>query len=184
LRYVLSAQKDQYLPLRVIKENLDAMDRGLPVASSSSTGVPRLATVNGESAVTAQIQSSNFANASTLRLTRPELLDASGISEDELSELEKFGLISASAKHYDADALMIARTVKELSGFGIEARHLRSFKTAADREIGLIEQIAAPLLAQKNSDSSARAEEVMKEFAMASIKLHAALVAAGIHRLR
>jgi len=71
-----------------------------------------------------------------------------------------------------------------LSAFGVEARHLRAFKTAADREIGLIEQIAAPLLAQRGSESAARAQEVVREFATISIKLHAALVASGLHQYR
>jgi hypothetical protein len=71
-----------------------------------------------------------------------------------------------------------------MGGFGIEARHLRSFKSAADREIGLIEQVITPLTRQKNSDSKARAQEVQKEIASLSIRLHAALVRGGLNRVR
>jgi DNA-binding transcriptional MerR regulator len=184
LRYVLSAQKEQYLPLRVIKENLDAMDRGLQPSAATNVGSPRLATINGENAPHPALAATNFTSQSNLRLTRSELLEASQLSEDELSELERYGLINSTAKFYDGDALLIARTVKELSHFGVEARHLRAFKTAADREIGLIEQIAAPHLAQKGSESAARAQEVVREFATISIKLHAALVASGLHQYR
>jgi hypothetical protein len=71
-----------------------------------------------------------------------------------------------------------------MGGFGIEARHLRSFKSAADREIGLIEQVITPLTRQKSAESKARAEEVQKEIASLSIRLHAALVRSGLNRLR
>ena len=177
LRYVLAAQRDQYLPLRVIKENLDALDRGLtPSANGSNSVAPRLATVDGDFAP------SNFVHDSQLRLSRVELLESSGLNEDQLVELESFGLITIKGRYYDADALSVARTVAEMAAFGIEGRHLRSFKTAADREVGLVEQVITPLLRQKSSDAQARAEEVQRELASLSIRLHAALVASGLHR--
>jgi hypothetical protein len=70
--------------------------------------------------------------------------------------------------------------VAELSRFGIEARHLRAFKSAADREIGLIEQVISPLVRQRNPEARARAEEVSRELASLSVKLHAALVKSGL----
>ena len=177
LRYVLSAQRDQYLPLRVIKENLDALDRGLtPSPTPGSPATPRLATVDGEFAP------SNFIHDSKLRLSRDELLESSGLLEAQLTQIESFGLIEMKGRYYDADALSVARAVAEMSSFGIEARHLRSFKTAADREVGLVEQVITPLLRQKNPEAQARAEEVQRELASLSIRLHAALVASGLHR--
>jgi len=104
------------------------------------------------------------------------------LNEDQLVELESFGLITIKGRYYDADALSVARTVAEMAAFGIEGRHLRSFKTAADREVGLVEQVITPLLRQKSSDAQARAEEVQRELASLSIRLHAALVASGLHR--
>ena len=83
---------------------------------------------------------------------------------------------------YDADALSVGRAVAEMSAFGIEARHLRSFKSAADREVGLVEQVITPLLRQKGSEAAARAEEVQNELASISVRLHAALVRTGLHR--
>ena len=180
LRYVLLAQRDQYLPLKVIKDNLDAMDRGLQPAAVG--GVPHpaisLATVDGAMAPSA------FAQTSEMRLSRDELLKNSGISDEQLVELEGYGLIAPRGRHYDGDALAIAKAVTEMASFGIEARHLRSFKSAADREIGLIEQVITPLTRQKSSEAKARAEEVQKEIASLSIRLHAALVRGGLHRLR
>ena len=177
LRYVLAAQRDQYLPLRVIKENLDALDRGLtPSPTPGSPAAPRLATIDGEFAA------SNFIQDSQLRLSREELLLSSGLLDAQLTQIESFGLIEMKGRYYDADALSVARAVAEMSSFGIEARHLRSFKTAADREVGLVEQVITPLLRQKNPEAQARAEEVQRELASLSIRLHAALVASGLHR--
>ena len=180
LRYVLLAQRDQYLPLKVIKDNLDAMDRGLPPAAIAGVLHPSiaLATVDGEMAPSA------FSENSEMRLSRDELLRSSGISDEELVEIESYGLIAVRGRHYDGDALAIAKAVTEMASFGIESRHLRSFKSAADREIGLIEQVISPLTRQKSSESKARADEVQKEIASLSIRLHAALVRAGLHRVR
>jgi len=96
--------------------------------------------------------------------------------------LEQYGLITtrAGAAHYDGDALVVARTVADMARFGIEARHLRPFKTAADREIGLVEQVVTPLVRQRNPEARARADEVARELAALSVKLHATLVRAGL----
>jgi DNA-binding transcriptional MerR regulator len=182
LRYVLLAQRDQYLPLKVIKENLDALDRGLQPAPQGGTASPRptlgLATVDGEFAPAA------FAEQSEMRLSREELLKASSLDDSQLVELESFGLITIRGRHYDGDALAVAKAVAEMAGFGIEPRHLRSFKSAADREIGLIEQVITPFTRQKSTEAKARAEEVQKEIASLSVRLHAALVRGGLNRPR
>ena len=139
LRYVLLAQRDQYLPLKVIKENLDAMDRGLqPAKTVGGVATPRLAANDGV------LTADSFASENDLRLTRAELLSASNLNDDQLTEIESYGLISIRNRHYDSDALAVAKTVAEISAFGIGARHLRAFKTAADREIGLVEQVTTP----------------------------------------
>ena len=181
LRYVLLAQRDQYLPLKVIKDNLDALDRGL-VPTPQGTAVPRptlgLATVDGE------IAPSTFGEQSEMRLSRDELINASGLADAQLVELESFGLITLRGRHYDGDALSVAKAVAEMASFGIEARHLRSFKTAADREIGLIEQVITPFTRQKSTEAKARAEEVQREIAALSVRLHASLVRSGLNRPR
>ena len=179
LRFVLLAQRDQYLPLKVIKENLDAMDRGLvPAKSIGAVATPRLASQDGVLTV------DQFASNNDLRLTRSELLAASNLSDDQLTEIESYGLIAIRGRHYDSDALAVAKAVAEISAYGIGARHLRAFKTAADREIGLVEQVTTPLLRQKGSEAKARAEEVERELASLSIRLHASLVRAGLHRTK
>jgi DNA-binding transcriptional MerR regulator len=180
LRYVLLAQRDQYLPLRVIKENLDALDRGLdPAHGTGTVATPRPSLI---SLVATTPES--FGEVSDLRLSREELLSASGLLDAQLVELETFGLIALRGRHYDSDALSVAQAVSEMAAFGIEPRHLRSFKSAADREIGLIEQVITPLTRQKNIESKARAQEVSKELASLSVRLHASLVRGGLNRPR
>ena len=179
LRFVLLAQRDQYLPLKVIKENLDAMDRGLtPAKAVGGVATPRLAAADGV------LTADQFASDNDLRLTRAELLSASNLTDEQLTEIESYGLVVIRGRHYDSDALAVAKAVAEISTFGIGARHLRAFKTAADREIGLVEQVTTPLLRQKGSESKARAAEVERELASLSIRLHASLVRAGLHRAK
>jgi hypothetical protein len=153
------------------------MDRGLvPAKVVGGIASPRLA--SNEGVLTAE----QFNTENDLRLTRAELLSASNLTEDQLVEIESYGLITIRGRHYDSDALAVAKAVAEISAFGIGARHLRAFKTAADREIGLVEQVTTPLLRQKSTEAKARAEEVERELASLSIRLHASLVRAGLHR--
>jgi DNA-binding transcriptional MerR regulator len=180
LRYVLLLQRDQYLPLRVIKENLEALDRGLEPAANGGVASPRpaLASVDGDSSP------ESFVHTSDMRLSREELLKASGLTDTQLVDLESYGFVALRGRHYDSDALSVAKSVAEMAGFGIETRHLRSFKSAADREIGLIEQVITPIIRQKSADSKARAQEVQKQIASLSVRLHASLVRAGLNRPR
>jgi DNA-binding transcriptional MerR regulator len=180
LRYVLSAQRDHYLPLRVIKEHLDAIDRGLepPALGTNGPRVPR-ALVAAEGLPSPE---SFLPDVSEIRLSRDELLEAAGLEPEQLDQLEQYGLVAprTGGTHFDGDALVVAKTVAEMSRFGIEARHLRPFKAAADREIGLVEQVVTPLVRQRNPEARARAEEVARELAALSVKLHSTLVRAGL----
>lgn len=179
LRYVLAAQRDQYLPLRVIKEHLDALDRGLePAVTGGPARVPRaLMAVDG------MPTPASFARDVTeVRLSRAELLATAGLDEAQLTALEQYGLVGirTGSSFYDGDALVVASAVAQMARFGIEARHLRPFKAAADREIGLVEQVVTPLARQRSPEARARAEEAMRELAALSVRLHAALVRAGL----
>ena len=179
LRYVLSAQRDQYLPLRVIKQHLEAIDRGLEPPTSGGGGpqVPRaLVAAEGLPGPEAFIR-----EPSELRLSREELVDAAGLDGEQLAQIEQFGLIAPRpGGYYDGDALIIAKTVAEMSRFGLEPRHLRAFRASADREVGLVEQVVSPLVRQRNPAAHGRAEEVARELAALSVKLHATLVRSGL----
>jgi DNA-binding transcriptional MerR regulator len=171
LRYVLRMQRDHYLPLKVIGEHLDAIDRGLeppPIDAVVPDGLP---------------SAESFARRDNVRLSRRELVKIAEISEELLDQLEQYALITprAGTGHYDTDALVIARTARELADFGFEPRHLRAFKTAADREVGLVEQVVAPHKSSRDTAAKARAEEAVSEIAALSVRLHATLVKAGLH---
>ncbi|HEY2490776.1 MAG TPA: MerR family transcriptional regulator [Streptosporangiaceae bacterium] len=158
LRYILTAQRDHYLPLRVIKERLDSPD-----------GTAELASPAGSAA----------ARGSTL-LSRAELLEAAGLDAERLAELEEFGLVRRRGRQYGQDALAVARLVAELGAFGVRARHLRAIKAAAERETSLIEQVVAPSLRQRNPGATERAGQTARDIAALSIRLHAALVEAEL----
>jgi DNA-binding transcriptional MerR regulator len=164
LRYILTAQRDEYLPLRVIKDRLDAL------AGEAAAGPPRPRAVPAPPPDSGQ---------QTL-LTRRELLDAAGLDEDRLAELEDFGLVRRSGRHYGQDALAAARAVAALGGYGVQARHLRAVRAAAERETSLIEQIVAPTLRQRSPGARERAGQTAREIAALALELHAALVAAAL----
>ncbi|GAA2829280.1 transcriptional regulator FtsR [Crossiella cryophila] len=175
LRFVLAAQRDHYLPLKVIKEQLEAIDDG-ELPSGPAPRPPRtLVAVDGLPTATA------FERGGEIRLTREELLESTGIDAATLIELERYGLVRAGAAgFYDSDTAALVRTVRAMTEFGIEPRHLRAFRSSADREVGLVEQIAAPLARQRDRDARARADEVVRELAALSVTLHTLLVKIGL----
>ena len=94
------------------------------------------------------------------------------------------GLVSArpGTGHFDTDDLVVAQTARELADFGFEPRHLRAFKTAADREVGLVQQVVAPIARGRDAGARGRAEEATSEIAALSVRLHATLVKVGLLR--
>jgi DNA-binding transcriptional MerR regulator len=180
LRYILRMQRDHYLPLRVIGEHLEAIDRGREPPPIESV-VPTVPTVALASDGLPSPES--FSRRNNLRLSRKELLKIAEVSEELLTQLEQFGLVTArpGTGQYDTDALVIVTTARELSEFGLEPRHLRAFKTAADREVGLVEQVVAPQKRGRDAGARGRAEETVNEIAALSVRLHATLVKAGLH---
>ena len=179
LRYILTMQRDHYLPLRVIGEHLDAVDRGLepPPLDPIVPTVPKVAlTADG------MPSAESFRRTDDLRLSRKELLKIAEVSEELLDQLEQYGLIvpRAGTGHYDTDALVIATTARELADFGFEPRHLRAFKTAADREVGLVEQVVAPHRRGRDAAARARADDAVADIAALSVRLHATLVKTGL----
>jgi DNA-binding transcriptional MerR regulator len=181
LRYILRMQRDHYLPHKVIGEHLDAIDRGLepPAIDGVVPTVPKVAL-----APDGLPSPESFRATSDVRLSRRELLKIAEISEELLAQLEQFGLISPrpGTGHYDTDALVVAKTARELAAFGLEPRHLRAFKTAADREVGLVEQVVAPVQRGRDAAAKGRIEDAVSEIAALSVRLHATLVKTGLRR--
>jgi DNA-binding transcriptional MerR regulator len=160
LRYVLTAQRDHYLPLRVIREHLSTLDSStLPVSLTSSTSE----------------------EPAELRLTREELMSRAGLDDALLRALEQHGLISVrNGGGYDADALEVASAAARLNEYGFEPRHLRAYRAAADREIGLFTQLVAPMMRQQSPAGRAKAADAVGELAALTQRVHAALVRAGL----
>ncbi|HET6151493.1 MAG TPA: MerR family transcriptional regulator [Marmoricola sp.] len=179
LRYIIRAQQ-HYLPLKVIRDHLEAIDRGLdaPVLPGGPT-VP----LGGSGDPVADLLRGD---RSDVRVSRRELVKTADISEELLDQLEGFGLIRtrAGSKHYDADAVVVAKAAGELAAFGIEPRHLRAFRTAADREIGLVEQVVSPIRRSREDGAEGRAAQAVEDIAALSLRLHATLVRAGLRSLR
>ncbi len=177
LRYVLSLQRDQYMPLRVIKERLDALDRGLEPDEANKVS-PR-ALVSVDSLPSAQ----DFLQNAPLRLTHLELLELANAEKSQLDQAKEFGLISANADAYNADDVAILKSVVALEKYGIEPRHLRPFKIAADRELGLITQVVSTLAHQKDPELAQQAQDVARDIAALSVGLHSSLVRAGLSQM-
>ncbi|MEV5805670.1 transcriptional regulator FtsR [Streptomyces parvulus] len=163
LGQVLRMQRDHYLPLKVIREHLDAVERGEAVPLPT-VGPQR----DGETAAP---------GPTVGRIGRDELLAAAGVEDRELKEWESYGLLSPLPDGaYDAEAVTVASLVVQLGRFGIEPRHLRVMKAAADRDAGLVDQVVAPLKRHRNPQTRAHAEARTKELAGLAVQLHAALV--------
>ncbi|MFL6061709.1 MAG: MerR family transcriptional regulator [Marmoricola sp.] len=179
LRYIIRMQRDHYLPLKVIREHLDAIDRGLE--PPSPTGGPTVPTGPLGDLGADLLRS----DRSDVRVSRRELVKTAGITEDLLDQLETFGLVrtrTGSKQHYDADAVVIAKAAGELAAFGIEPRHLRAFKTAADREVGLVEQVVSPIRRSREDGAEGRAAQAVDDIAALSLRLHATLVRTGLRQ--
>ncbi|MEU5419451.1 MerR family transcriptional regulator [Streptomyces sp. NPDC001407] len=181
LGYVLRMQRDHYLPLRVIREHLDALARGEQVQLPAAGQAPGLDGPSDGAQGAGEVAVAAFERPTAARLGRPELLSATGVTESELAEWESYGLIAAHPDGgFDVDSVNVAKLVTDLGRFGLEPRHLRAMKAAADRQAGLVEQVVAPLRRHRNPQTRAHAEATTRELAALSVRLHAALVQAAL----
>jgi DNA-binding transcriptional MerR regulator len=178
LRFILTAQRDQYLPLKVIKAQLDALPDGELPLSGSPYGVPRLVTVGD--AAPAETDPVAVA-ASRVRLSREDLLDRSGVADDLLTALLKAGVITTGpGGFFDEHAVAILQCARALADYGVEPRHLRAFRSAADRQSDLIAQIAGPLIKAGKTGSRDRADDLAREVAALAITLHTSLIKSAV----
>ena len=159
LRYILTMQRDSYLPLRVIRERLAGTGEGGPAGHGA--GVPA-------------------GNGRDTAMTRRQLLDAAEIEDAELTELEDNGPIRPMGRLYAPDALAVARWAVALRQYGVQARHLRVVKTAADRQANLVEQVVAPQLRQHGPGARDAASRTAWQIADLTLRLHATLVESAL----
>jgi len=176
LRFILTAQRDQYLPLKVIKAQLDALADGeLPAGQTYPP--PRLVPVGGESRHSA----SGPQAQPPARLTREVLLERSGVDERVVSALCKAGIITTGpGGFFDEHAVVIAQCAQALAEYGVEPRHLRAFRSAADRQSDLIAQIAGPVGKAGRTGARDRADDLAREVAALAITLHTSLIKSAV----
>jgi DNA-binding transcriptional MerR regulator len=180
LRFVLTAQRDQYLPLKVIKAQLDAQLDGELPKTGSSYGVPRLVSVEDTASDDSAAGLSGVA-PTQVRLRREDLLARSGIDAALLIELIKAGVIKqGTAGFFDEHSVVIAQCARALTEYGVEPRHLRAFRSAADRQSDLIAQIAGPVVKAGKAGARDRADDLAREVAALAITLHTSLIKSAV----
>ncbi len=169
LRLILSMQRDHYLPLKVIRSYLSDLDAGLsPVFPGGST--------TGGSVPGASILSA------ARRLSRDELIREAGAAPALLHDAVSASII-LPADHYGEDALNVLKSLVELQRSGIEPRHLRGFRGAAERELGLIESALVPVARRKDATSRAKAAEMAIEIAGQLEIIRSSLIRSALGRL-
>ncbi|HEY0118923.1 MAG TPA: MerR family transcriptional regulator [Cellulomonas sp.] len=165
LRYVLRCQRDRYLPLKVIGEQLAALDAG----EDDEQPRARLATSDGVPAAGAR------------RWTAETLAHDAGVPVALVTDLLANGVLHANARGvFDLYARDVVQAAARLAEHGLDARHLRAFRTAADRQIDLVEQVVAPVRGQRTASARARAGTLAAELGELCTQMHTALVRAAI----
>lgn len=163
LRTILRLQRDEFLPLRVIRQELE---------SASATGA--FTAVNQ----VRQLKRANLGDpVPTRRYSVEEVLDASGATRAVLRELQEYGLVGEGREGFDETEREVVRASVELAAYGVEPRHLRQFRVAADREAALLEQVLAVGLRSRNPERRQQAlAELESLAALASHLRHLMLV--------
>ena len=173
LRFILTAQRDHYLPLKVIKAQLDAQPDGELPQVGSPYGVPRL--------VTSDPDDPSDDARTQVRLSREDLLERSGVGDELLTALCKAGVITTGPGGlFDEHSVVIAQCAHALGEYGVEPRHLRAFRSAADRQSDLIAQIAGPVGKASKTGARDRADDLAREVAALAITLHTSLIKSAV----
>ncbi|MFD2759039.1 transcriptional regulator FtsR [Gulosibacter faecalis] len=176
IRVVLSLQRDHYLPLKVIGEYLEAVDRGESPKLPGATAASRQPAESNPAAALGILETG-------LELRRDELLQRSGASRDLLEAAHTAGLI-ARAMRYGEDELVLLSTLVELEQSGIQPRHLRPYRSAAQHDLGLVERAITPLKRGRDASAKARADAKADELATALERVRTSLLRQGLRDRR
>jgi DNA-binding transcriptional MerR regulator len=164
LRTILRLQRDEFLPLRVIRQELAA-----------STGKERIRRL-GRSLAAGEAEEVDLG----------ELCERASVTPSFARELEEYGLlegrVDGGERLYPDGAVEIAAVCAKLSRFGIDARHLRTFRTAADREIGLLSAVVAPALRSRNPERRQSGVEDLQQLAQLGQELSQLLFSGAVRR--
>ena len=185
LRWILRQQRENFLPLKVIKgrlrdavgEPVEEEDGAAPANPGRPPSVP--APASGQAAPPAEAAPLTVPRTGA-SLTLAELATATGLEEDDLRELEKFGLLAprrvGSNVYYDEDSMVVANLAAGFMRYGVEARHLRMYKVAAEREAAFFEQVVMPMLKQRNPQARRQATETLSDLSRLGQSLRAAML--------
>lgn len=165
LRYILVTQRDNYLPLKVIREQLEAMDSGQVTAILSATDAEPI------------ISPESFRAPAPTRLTDTDVAEQANTTGEQILELVNIGVLSPDASGlFTADDVRTATTALALMEFGFDARHLKSLRNAASRQADLIRQVAGPVAKSHKDTAKAQAEEIGQQMSALVVSLNASLV--------
>ena len=211
LRWILRQQREHFLPLKVIKGRLRGSSDGAEEvaielseevaadtgpAPEASIGVeepaqPAPAPVQAPPSTLSPLPSTAEAaplvlSSGGVSMTMAELAAASGLEDDDLRELERYGLLTgrraASSVYYDEEALMVAQLAAGFMKYGVEARHLRMYKTAGEREAGFLEQVVMPMLKQRNPQARRQAADALSDLTRLGQGLRAAMLRQALRK--
>jgi DNA-binding transcriptional MerR regulator len=172
IRFVLSEQRDHYLPLKVIKSKLTAWEHGEESPVAPEKGAPPEA----------------YFATSGVSLSESEVMRSSGLSETQMQGIVKEGILEptilpdGSPTFTDAD-LTIAKAAHRMLSRGLEVRHLRGIRLAADRQTDLLGQLVAPMLRHRNPDNQRRSEEILADTSQAAAIIQETLIRSRLRKL-
>lgn len=190
LRFILTLQRDSYLPLKVIRERLAQFDAGLVNGAAVAAGNGEATAAEAADAGPASASrvprpevevDEDLAEAATaLHLSETDLAAAAGLEPNQVATLREFGVIRAHAmngdSYYDQDDLIVGKIARDFLQFGVEARHLKMFRQFAEREAALFEQIVLPALRNRSPETRKQATQSLSELARLSKKLRHAFL--------
>jgi DNA-binding transcriptional MerR regulator len=204
LQWILRQQREHFLPLKVIKGRLrggqepaeqDEPDAGpmdaaptpvAPVAAAPPAATPAVRASSSPAVPPMSEPAPLDISQTGVSMNLAELAAASGLEDDDLRELERYGLLSgrkaASSVYYDEEALMVAQLAAGFMKYGVEARHLRMYRTAAEREAGFLEQVVMPMLKQRNPQARRQAADALSDLTRLGQGLRAAMLRQALRK--
>ena len=184
LRWILTQQRENFLPLRVIRERMADVEW----STRADEEADRLPDVDVSDRVRRLAPSPPTSEPSGTEMTLPQLANASGLSLSQARELTRYGLLeprsAAEIDFYDAQALEVARIARQMFDQGLEPRHLRVFKASVDRELDLSVPAVQRVLQAGGADAQRRARELLATQAALASSLREALVRRTLQSLR
>jgi DNA-binding transcriptional MerR regulator len=193
LRFILTAQRDHYLPLKVIREQLERLDAGDPDAkarpavagdgSGEDDGIRAAEIARVLEAALSEEGSLLDHPAQPVALNLREFCDATGLDAQEVRALRDYGIIGEredDSGPFDSDDLLAARAARDLLHLGLEPRHLRMYRQFVDRELALFEQLVTPLLRQRNPEARRQATRQLDKLATLTDRMKRSLLARAL----